>query len=736
MKRLSSIWNRLRAGQSIRFSSLRYRLLTLVLVPLVLLSGTVILLASIWSSDYTYEQLFTKVNTDLRVARDSFFRIQSDGQRELAGLANSAVLTHNLSVGDVQQLNILLNRQRVRAGFDFLKLLSADGSLVLRDASWQAHELRNSPLNDAVLNDSAVIDAIGSQSTVGATGIEVYQATQWQREIGVDAQTVLLPLVETARAAPSQRINEDRAMIIRTLQPVFDSQGARVALLEGGLLLNRNFEFVDEIRDLVYGPGSLAPGSRGTVTVFLEDVRITTNVPTSDESRALGTRVSAEVREAVLTRGESWVDRAFVVNDWYISAYEPIIDVAGERVGMLYAGYLEAPFREELYTAIAVLSALVLAGSLLAMFAAIAGARAIFTPIETMTSVVRATAAGEHRRIGPIPTGNEIGELASQFDSMLDTLEVHRDRIEKDTFLLEEKVQHRTAELEMQNQRLQDSIDLLHQTRLQLANAEKLAALGELTAGVAHEINNPTAVILGNMDVLTADLGVSRENVQTEIDLIIEQVYRIRSITDRLLTYSRSEIHNQNEQRVGGSTDTASDFLQGSSSLELSPGVPDFSPVDRESVPLQSMIANTLKLLTHELDGRQIQVHQTHRGHLLASIDRQELQQVLVNLISNAIHAVEQDGRIDIETSDSTDNTILILIRDSGCGIDPQHVQRVFDPFFTRGKIRGTGLGLSVSYGIVRRFAGDIRVHSTLGRGSDFEVILPGVASLPTVNVV
>ena len=529
MKSLNPFWERWRSGQSVRFSSLRYRLLTLVLVPLLLLSGTVILFASKWSSDYTYEQLFTKVNTDLRVARDSFFRIQSDGQRELSGLANSAALTRNLAAGDTQQLNIILNRQRDHAGFDFLKLLSADGSQVLRDAHWQVHQLRNSPLNDSVLSDS-----IDSQSAGGgATGIEIYQADEWQRETGVNAQTVVLPLVETARAAPSKRINEDRAMIIRTLQPVFDNQGSRVALLEGGLLLNRNFEFVDEIRDLVYGPGSLAPGSRGTVTVFLEDVRITTNVPTSDESRALGTRVSAEVRDTVLTLGESWVDRAFVVNDWYISAYEPIIDVAGERVGMLYAGYLEAPFREELFTAITVLSALVLAGSLLAIFAAIAGARAIFTPIEIMTAVVRATAAGEHRRIGPIPTGNEIGELASQFDSMLDTLELHRDRIKKDTLLLEEKVQHRTAELEMQNQRLQDSIDLLHQTRRQLANAEKLAALGELTAGVAHEINNPTAVILGNMDVLIADLGTSRKGVQTEIDLIIEQVYRIRSITDR-----------------------------------------------------------------------------------------------------------------------------------------------------------------------------------------------------------
>lgn len=722
------------------FYNLRYRLLALVLVPLLLLSGTVIVLASKWYSNYTYEQLFTKVNTDLRVAGESFQRIQKDGQRELFSLAGSAVLSTFLAKGERSELLELLDQQRALRGFDFLKLLSADGHQMLRNTGWQVHELRQSPLTDAVLiaDESAVIESSIIGGAAGAAGIEIYESPDWQHEDGINAQSVLLPLVATARAAPSQRSNEDRAMIIRTLQPVFNAKGERIALLESGVLLNRNFEFVDEIRDLVYGPGSLAPGSRGTVTVFLEDVRITTNVPTSDDSRALGTRVSAEVRDAVLNQGEAWIDRAFVVNDWYISAYEPIIDVANKRVGMLYAGYLEAPFRAELLRAITVLSALVVAGSLLAVGAAIIGARAIFTPIETMTAVVRATAAGERRRIGPITTGSEIGELASQFDSMLDTLEFHRERIERDSALLEDKVQHRTAELEKQNQRLHESIDLLHKTRRQLATAEKLAALGELTAGVAHEINNPTAVILGNMDVLIEDLGDSRDKVQTEIDLIIEQVYRIRSITDRLLQYSRSEVQSQDNAQGSG--------MPGS---DISPGRTEFDQHFEEPVSLAGMVDDTLRLLLHEFDGKSIVVKQQHHALLLAVIDRQELQQVLVNLIINAIQAIDQNrqsrevdavvdqsnvthefdvsGQIEIETYDSSEDTVVIAIRDTGCGIDSQHVARVFDPFFTSGKVRGTGLGLSVSYGIVRRFGGDIRVYSTLNKGSEFEVQLRGV---------
>lgn len=679
-----------------RFRSLRYRLLALVLIPLLLLSGTVILLAFKWSSDYTYEQLFTKVNTDLRVARDGFSRIQLSGQRELGGLANSATLRENLVSNNMEKLREVLAERRDLAGFDYLKLWSANAQQLLLSDGWTHRPIRQSDLTSQVLSGQGTI----ASSAQAVSGIEIYSREQWTAEHGVDAGTVLLPLVDTARAAPSERLIEDRAMMIRTLQPVIDENGNAAALLEAGLLLNSNFQFVDQIRDLVYGPGSLAPGSRGTVTVFLEDVRITTNVPTSDDSRALGTRVSQEVRDAVLERGESWVNRAFVVNDWYISAYEPIVNVAGERVGMLYAGYLEAPFRQQLFKAIAVLSALVLAGSLLAAAAAIVGARAIFRPIEVITAVVRATAQGKHRRIGPLRTGDEIGELASQFDAMLDTLDTHRQRIERDASMLEEKVQDRTLELEMQNRRLQDSINLLHQTRQQLATAEKLAALGELTAGVAHEINNPTAVILGNIDVLNTELGEAGNKVQTEIDLIIEQVYRIRSITERLLQYSRT-----------------ADLDQGAKA----PPVP---------LALAPLLEDTLKLIGYQLDGRQIQVEQKHTSSLGALVDRQELQQVLINLLTNAIEAIGSKGVLRIQSYDGENGYVQIVVTDSGCGIEPAHLARVFDPFFTLGKVQGTGLGLSVSYGIVRRSAGDISVQSELGKGSEFTIELPGAPML------
>ena len=670
--------------------SLRYRLLALVLIPLLLLAITVVLFGARWTSNYTYEQLFTKVNTDLRVAHDSFQRIQRDQQRNFRSFAQSNTITR--LIDNPRSVNQWLAQQRGRYNLDYLMLLNADGSKRLSTEGWQPHTLLES--------SSTKVAVANLSSPQGGTGIEIIPFDVWQADGLLRSSQVVFPLIDTPRAAPTERSAEDRAMVIRSVQSVRNTNGKRIALLEGGRLLNRDFAFVDNIRDLVYGPGSLAPGSIGTVTVFLDDVRITTNVPSTDATRALGTRVSEEVRDTVLNEGNLWTDRAFVVNDWYISAYEPIIDVHGERVGMLYAGYLEAPFRNELYKAIAVLSGLVLVGSLFAILVASLGARSLYRPIEKLISVVRATADGKHRRVGSIKSVDEIGELVAQFDKMLDTLEDQRDKIEHDAHALEDKVQSRTAELSQQNQRLTDSLTLLQQTRQQLEAAEKLAALGELTAGVAHEINNPTAVILGNMDILISEMGDNRADVQTEIDLIIQQVYRIRSITHRLVQYSRSE------------------------SEQLSPVA--------KAVSLPQVVSDTVNLLRHDFVDDSVGITESHRCEQLASIDQHELQQVLVNLVRNAVEAVawnKEPGQVSIETLDVDEQHVSIVVSDNGCGIDSSHTARLFDPFFTYGKESGAGLGLSVSYGIVRRYGGRIDVSSNLGVGSIFTVVLPAATN-------
>lgn len=682
------------------------------------------LLAYQWSSDYTYQQLFAKVNTDLRVASDAFTQIEENAQQQLLALANSSKLVTALqnnaeaeeqnlqTASSVEAIVDLMKQEANAAGFNYLNLLSGNGARKLGMSGWQKYQLPMSPLNSAILASSA---------QASMSGIEIVDQQVWQQQPELEALEIEIPVLYTERATPTLRTTESRAMMIRALQSVYDRSGNRVAILEAGLLLNNNIEFVDRIRELVYGPGSLTSGGRGTVTVFFEDVRITTNVMFDDGSRALGTRVSSEVRNAVLERGETWVNRAFVVNDWYISAYEPIVDVGGERVGMLYTGYLEKPFRDQFFKAIAVLSALVVSGSLAAAGAAVLGARSIFSPIENISAVVRATARGDYKRIGPLPTGNEIGELAFQFDAMLDSLEHQRQRIEQGAQELEYKVQERTEEIEQQNNHLQDSINLLQQTRQRLASAEKLAALGEFTAGVAHEINNPTAVILGNMEVVIADLGSRAPEFATETDLIFEQVYRIRAIVESLLQYSRSAQQQHDMQTAP----RVSEYPLEPVSPKALSDAGGIEPIRALQTDLEELVNDALTMLAHEFKGRQITVHIDIQSDLSALIDRQECQQVLINLISNAIHAIEEGGNITIVAQNQGRRSITLEVKDTGRGIEPKHLSRIFDPFFTTGKALGTGLGLSVSYSIVHRNGGDIEVSSELLKGSVFTVTLP-----------
>lgn len=712
----------------IRGLSLRHKLLALVLGPLLLLAGTVIYLTAQWSTSYTYKQLFTKVNTDLRVTHSVFERIQSDRQQALTSLAKSSLFLNSLNSDATDEVLALLHQQTEQGDFDFVNFLSNDGSQRLAKTGWTTRQLNQSPLTASVFGDSDNTSLLDT-----ATGIEIYSRAAWSSENPALASKVVFPLIETPRAAPTDKTHEERAMVIRVLQRVRADDGNTLGVLEGGLLLNRNYGFVDEIRDLVYGPGSLAEGSRGTVTVFLDDVRITTNVPGTDDARALGTRVSVEVRNTVLDRGTTWIDRAFVVNDWYISAYQPIVDVYGDRVGMLYAGYLEAPFRQDLYRGIVVTAAVVLAGSLLAVVAAILGAKSIFKPVESIARVVRATAAGEHQRIGDLKVHDEIGELATQFDSMLDTLEENSAQITANANELEQKVQERTTELELKNTSLQESITLLHEAQQKLATAERLAAVGELTAGVAHEINNPTAVILGNMDILIQEMGDSRADVQTEIDLIIEQVYRIRSITDRLLQYSRP-----------GTTAPLGDLNKPRLPSLLPIHGDDTSPTAPVQININELIESSMVLVKQELKSRNIKLVKHFQDVPRISIDRQELQQVIVNLVLNAAQASDENGTISIFTKLVESNTVQFDIRDNGVGIEPANMRRIFDPFFTHGKEGGTGLGLSVSYGIVRRYGGDIDVSSTPQEGTTFSVLLPcqepvldyGTDANPTVQTI
>ena len=667
MNPFSLFWNKVQRN-------IRYKLLILVLFPIVLVIPVAVGAAIFWGHNLTYEQLYIKVNTDLSVANDSFQRLQDDYSRRLERFGESYAFREEWRLGGKNKVQAQLEKLQQDEGFAYLRL----------------HDLQVGKTAPIAKNQSPLWRQVLSGQP--AKGVEVFGHAELALLDDELAKQVELPLLATPYATPSERLLEDRAMMIRVLYPLLDEVGQVGAVLDAGVLLNRNFELVDTIRDLVYGEGSLPEGSLGTVTLFLDDVRVSTNVPLRPGERALGTRVSEVVKTHVLGRGENWVDRAFVVNDWYISGYSPISNAEGKRIGILYAGYLEAPFRQDLWEAILALVMLLVGLLLVSLLLVLHGASSVFSPLERISRVIGSVRSGDQERVGEVKSQDEIAELAHEFDALLDLLQQRNQEIQSWADELEHKVKVRTNELTHKNSDLSRTIDVLSKTRRKLVVAEKLAAMGELTAGVAHEINNPAAVILGNVDMLTAILGDAAQPVQQEIGLIIEQIYRIQAILDNLLQYAR--------------------------------------PVDYsgalEEVDVNEVVEKTFLLVEHLRKQKYFRLEADCQAGQTVEMNAHELQQVLINLIRNAIHVLpEQGGEIRVTTRDWLGKGVKISVADNGAGIADDQLDKIFNPFYTtKKKAEGTGLGLSLSYSLIHRYGGNLTVSSQLGEGAVFTIWL------------
>ncbi|MGF1702476.1 cache domain-containing protein [Photobacterium makurazakiensis] len=647
----------------------RYRLLLLTSVPIIITLLALVALTMYWTVMYTWQSALMNVRADLAVAHHSMVLLQKEQRMQLTALTES---------------------------YDFQHLLRNDEAKLI---DWVKLQPSHYDLDFVVIHPAS---ALGGFSKVNRRLLmrgEEQTFFQTLKDYELDSLNPDLP----ARAQ-IPLLNESgivtRGLVSRSLIPIFNSQGKLQWIVDGGMLLNNSTLLVDRMRDLVYASDTLPKGSIGTVTLFMNDIRVSTNVPLDSSQlngRAVGTRVSDDVSKSVLQRGETWVDRAFVYDDWYVSGYEPLKDHDGNIIGMLYTGYLEWPIIKIYLMNIVELGSGILAVLLLSGIIVYRGARDLFLPIEKMHQVVSAIKIGLDRRIGPLnlTSGHELEILGRQFDTVLDQLQLRNDVIKQASLELEDKVKERTQSLREKTEELEQHIKLLNQARSKLVSTEKLAALGELTAGIAHEINNPTAVILGNVELLQFELGDDAEKVQEELEAIHQQIDRISNITRSLLQYSRQ----------GGVQDEVT--------------WQHLNPIVEESLTL-------VRTGTKQLD---IQIESVLDAKCSVEVNRHQLLQVLVNLQMNGVHAMNDEGILRVTTEDWVNEQgditgAIVNITDYGCGISEKNLQRIFDPFFTTRR-SGTGLGLSVSHGIISGIGGEIIVQSSLGKGTTFSVYLP-----------
>ena len=604
------------------------------------------------------EQVLRSRDNNLATARMLYDLQLEDLRRTVRLAASGTTIEHYLARGDRKSLLAYLGSIRQDAGCDFLAVADAGDA--------------------GALYQVAVIRA-GLSGTVAA-GTEILSADQLERENQQLRDRARTTLSDTASMKPFDRREDTSGMVLMAAAPV-RTGGAFAAVLYGGILLNGNLSIVDRVANLVLRDHR--GGEIGNVTIFQHNFRISTSVRTAEGNRAVGTRVASQVEEHVLRGGESWQGRAFVANQWHLSRYDPIRDYQGNIVGVLSAGLLE-----ETYTSTRNQVILSFAGVAGVGFLCIIGItyymiRSITRPLGEMVSATRNIAAGRFDHEVRCDSQYEIGQLAASFNAMLKSLRQMRADLEEWGRTLEEKVRQRTEELGAMQARV--------------AQSERLASLGLLAAGIAHEINNPLGGILALTALTLEDVKPDDPN-RENLEEVLKQSERCRNIVKGLLDFSRQSKGN-------------------------------IEPVD-----LNKIVQDTLSLITNQSLFFNIKIVKDLDPHLPpVTGDRSQLVQVIMNIMINAVQAMDEKGTITIVTlSNAARDSVEVAISDTGLGIGPEQIDRIFDPFFTTKEGgRGTGLGLSIAYGIVTTHRGAISVESEPGKGSTFTIRFPVAAAIP-----
>ena len=313
--------------------------------------------------------------------------------------------------------------------------------------------------------------------------------------------------------------------------------------------------------------------------------------------------------------------------------------------------------------------------------------RLVYLPLRDLETGAERLSAGNLEQPIPVRSGDEFGQLAASFNAMTAALANSQAELREWGRTLEQKVEKRTQELRI--------------AEAETARSEKLASVGLLASGIAHELNNPLTGILTFTTLLRKKVPDGSADAE-DLDLVIRETKRCATIIRRLLDFAREKTPEKN-----------------------------FADLNR-------IIEDTVRIIERPASFRDIEITlDLDRELPPVWLDADLIKQVIMNMLVNAQHAIEDAGSITVRTrgcpapkspepGQPSVPMVEMAVIDTGCGIPAQNLKRIFDPFFTSKEVgKGTGLGLSVSHGIVRAHGGAIEVESKVGEGSTFRVYLP-----------
>lgn len=555
--------------------------------------------------------------------------------------------------GDQQPLDEIrqeLERIRQEQAADILNVLDSDGTVILRTRYPynEGDTLRSDPLVQQVIekerNSSGNIILSRERLDTAGEG-----------------------LLERALAIGQ----EPRGMLAGAAVPVM-REDEMIGIIEMGTLLNGAVEEVDRIRDAVFENETYEGKPVGTATIFMGDLRISTNVRDNQGRRAVGTRVSREVAEQVLEQGQAWTGRAYVVDTWYLSQYDPIRDPNGEVIGMLYVGELEQKYLDIRRRAVTMFLSVILAGMVVAFLTFYFLIRGVVKPVRKLSTATQKLSAGKLGYRVDVDRSDELGDLASSFNSMAARLETQRQEIE-------------------QNQRRLKTLN----EELRTTNRNYMEMLGF----VSHELKNPlSSAMMSLYTVKDGYLGELTEAQEKSLDSVAQSLEYFQDMVKNYLDLSRLEKGELEAQK-------------------------------RRIILKSEIIEPVLEGLEQSIEEQQMRVVDDIPQDFEVQADSDLLRIVYDNLLSNAVKYGEEGGKIELDARKRKDEVTLSVFNE-GEGIAPEEMPRLFKKFSRlespeHAQKKGTGLGLYICREIVEEHGGEIWADSEQGEWVKFSFTLP-----------
>jgi two-component system NtrC family sensor kinase len=641
---------------------LKYRTIQIIAhASVVILMGVSTIFTGIsFISDTVVKEAKVRVQLNLNSAWFAF-------NEEIARLQTAVVLAsqyqllRNTLTNPVATKTVFeqIEHHKEKYGLDYLHLLNIHGKII------SAKDKKTGTRDDII-----IARALKGETAYGTLLLPVEQLLLEGQEL---VDRAYIPLVQTRHALPTSKSEENRGMVIEAAIPILGTDNHVMGVVYGGILLNRKYELVDIIRTSAFGINTYKGKPLGTVTIFLEDVRIATNVIKLDSTRAVGTRVSEEVYNQVLIQGERFADRAFVVNDWYLSAYDPIYDPDDNIIGILYVGLLEKKYLDYKITLTYEFIGIGFLAILISLGLALYLAGYIRRPILNLVSATKGISAGElTTRVSESEGSLEIQQLAHAFNHMVSSLE------------------SRTKELQIATKELQEAY---HKAD------EKNRAYMEMLGFVTHELKSPLASI----------------------------VFTINSLRDHIL----GSLNHPQETILKAASNSA-DYLNATIAnfLNLTRIEEGELKIKTATIPFRKTVIDpVLQRLSELASDKKMRITCAVPADLEITCDPDLLISVFQNLVSNAVKYGRQGGKINIDLQESH-KQYMFTIYNEGSGFGVEEVENLFTKFSRfnseyYGTKSGTGLGLFVTREIIKKHGGEIWGESEKGTWAKFTFTIP-----------